>query len=229
MPRRTDLDLNTNNGGITIASVAGTIRFDTTNGGMRLADLGGAVTGRTRNGGLRVLLGGTQWDGEGLDVETSNGGVTLAIPDPYNAQLETRTHNGSFRFDSCFSGRLASACDEIPSATVTGAGSGLADPETVALAADGRSLYASVEADAAIANFAREPQIEPPAPAPPEPAAPLAERDPSSWRRFAVIRSAPPPDKPGVLDEAAPPAPSSTGARKSPYVLAGGALKPWPP
>jgi len=57
------------------------------------------VTGRTSNGGLRVLLGGSQWDGEGLDVETSNGGVTLSIPEPYNAQLETRTVNGGFKFD----------------------------------------------------------------------------------------------------------------------------------
>ena len=99
VPRRTDLDLNATNGGVTIAGVAGTIRFDTTNGGVRLADVGGAVTGRTRNGGVRIMLGGSQWDGEGLDVETSNGGVELSIPEPYNAQLETRTVNGGFRFD----------------------------------------------------------------------------------------------------------------------------------
>jgi hypothetical protein len=99
VPRRTDLDLDANNGGITIANVAGTIRFDTTNGGVRLADIGGSVNGRTRNGGVRVALGGTTWEGEGLDVETANGGVTLAIPEPYNALLETRTVNGGFRSD----------------------------------------------------------------------------------------------------------------------------------
>jgi len=99
VPRQTDLDLRAINGGITIGGVAGTIRFETTNGGVRLADLAGAVTGRTRNGGVRVMLGGSQWEGEGLDVETSNGGVTLLIPEPYNAQLETRTVNGGFRFD----------------------------------------------------------------------------------------------------------------------------------
>jgi len=99
VPRRTDLELHALNGGITIDGVAGTIRFNTTNGGVRLADLAGQVAGRTRNGGLRVVLGGSQWDGEGLDVETSNGGVTLEIPPAYNAQLETRTQNGGFRFD----------------------------------------------------------------------------------------------------------------------------------
>jgi hypothetical protein len=99
VPRQADLDLNSINGGISIAGVTGTIRFDTTNGGVTLTDLAGSVRGSTNNGGLSVSLGGERWDGEGLDVDTSNGGVTLSIPDNYNAQLETRTVNGGFRFD----------------------------------------------------------------------------------------------------------------------------------
>jgi hypothetical protein len=66
---------------------------------VRLADLGRARQRphQERRGerGARRL----GWDGEGLDVETSNGGVKLAIPEPYNAQLDTRTVNGGFRFD----------------------------------------------------------------------------------------------------------------------------------
>jgi hypothetical protein len=96
VPRRTDLDLNANNGGITIGGVIGTVRFETTNGGVRLTDLAGDVRGETRNGGLTVVLGGDRWDGPGLDVQTSNGGVTLSIPDNYNAELTTRTVNGGF-------------------------------------------------------------------------------------------------------------------------------------
>ena len=88
VPRRTDLDLNASNGGITISGVSGNLRFDTNNGGVRLADLGGRVNGRTVNGGLTVNLSGDRWDGEGIDVETSNGGVTVSIPDNYNAELE---------------------------------------------------------------------------------------------------------------------------------------------
>lgn len=99
VPRRNDLDLSATNGGITIVGVNGTLRFDTTNGGVRLQDVGGRVSGETRNGGLDVRLGGSRWDGEGLDVETSNGGVTLSIPDGYNAELETRTVNGGLRID----------------------------------------------------------------------------------------------------------------------------------
>jgi hypothetical protein len=99
VPRRNDLDLRANNGGITIDGVTGTIKFDTNNGGVRLTDLGGSVRGETHNGGLNIVLSGRQWDGDGIDVETTNGGVTLAIPDGYNAQLETRTVNGGFRAD----------------------------------------------------------------------------------------------------------------------------------
>lgn len=97
VPRQTDLNLNARNGGITIQGVSGNIQFDTTNGGVRLTDLAGWVHGRTRNGGLHVALNGSTWDGTGLDVETTNGGVDLAIPDGYSAELETRTVNGGFR------------------------------------------------------------------------------------------------------------------------------------
>ena len=99
VPRRTDLDLHANNGGVTIREVAGTMRFKTTNGGVRLHDLAGDVRGETRNGGLQVTLNGDRWDGAGLDVETSNGGVDLSIPEGYNADLTTRTVNGGFRTD----------------------------------------------------------------------------------------------------------------------------------
>jgi hypothetical protein len=99
VPRRNDLDLHANNGGVSITGVSGTIRFQTTNGGVRLAELGGDVRGGTRNGGLNVTLSGSRWDGAGLDVETSNGGVNLWIPEGYNADLTTRTVNGGFRTD----------------------------------------------------------------------------------------------------------------------------------
>ena len=80
VPRKNDLDLRASNGGITIVGVSGNMRFDTTNGGVKLQDVGGRVNGETRNGGLNVTLSGIAWDGEGLDVETSNGGVTWRFP-----------------------------------------------------------------------------------------------------------------------------------------------------
>lgn len=96
-PRQTDLTLHATNGGITVSGVSGDIQFDTTNGGVRLSDVSGWVRGHTLNGGLHVELSGQQWDGAGLDVQTTNGGVQLAIPEGYSAELETRTVNGGFR------------------------------------------------------------------------------------------------------------------------------------
>lgn len=99
VPSQWNLDLATRNGGVSIAGVQGQIAFSTTNGGVRLSDVNGDVKGSTVNGGVRVELTGAGWDGEGLDVETKNGGVKLSVPDGYSAHLETGTHNGGLRVD----------------------------------------------------------------------------------------------------------------------------------
>ncbi|MDH3496379.1 MAG: DUF4097 domain-containing protein [Gemmatimonadota bacterium] len=99
VPRHANLDLRTTNGGIRVEDVRGRIRFATTNGGVRLAALAGDVAGRTTNGGVEVVLTGSRWDGEGLDAQTTNGGVRLLIPDGYSAHLEASTRNGGLSVD----------------------------------------------------------------------------------------------------------------------------------
>ena len=108
VPRRTDLDLVTTNGGIRVADVEGSIHFDAVNGGVRLAGLSGDVRGETENGGVQVALDGDRWRGAGLDVRTQNGGVTLEVPERYDADLETGTVNGRMDLDFpvTVSGRL---------------------------------------------------------------------------------------------------------------------------
>lgn len=99
VPRRADLSLETHNGGISIAEVNGRINFTAVNGGVVLKRVGGAVRGSTTNGGLNIELSGDRWDGESLDVSTTNGGVVMAVPENYSAHLETRTVNGSVNTD----------------------------------------------------------------------------------------------------------------------------------
>ena len=99
VPRRSDLDLETHNGGIAVRDLAGRVRFDALNGGVRLEELAGDIRGSTTNGGLHVRLDGERWDGAGMDVRTTNGGVQLAIPDDYNAHIETGTVNGGVWID----------------------------------------------------------------------------------------------------------------------------------
>lgn len=99
VPEKSNLDLETTNGGITITNVYGEINFDATNGGIKLAEVGGDVNGRTTNGSIDVNLDGKKWRGEGLDVKTTNGGVKLYIPEDYSADLETGTVNGNIHID----------------------------------------------------------------------------------------------------------------------------------
>jgi DUF4097 and DUF4098 domain-containing protein YvlB len=97
VPREsTTIALRTQNGGISIADVRGRVQFEATNGGVSLKRLGGSVSGETVNGGLSVELTGSNWDGEGLDVKTTNGGLSVSVPENYSAHLETGTVNGGF-------------------------------------------------------------------------------------------------------------------------------------
>lgn len=95
VPRRTALVLTTQNGSIHLAGVQATIAFSAQNGSVSLVDLGGQVTGKAVNGSLAVKLGGRQWEGSGLDIETVNGSIKWEVPADYSAQFFTSTTNGS--------------------------------------------------------------------------------------------------------------------------------------
>ena len=96
VPRSTNLDLTAHNGGISISGVDGTARFETVNGGVSLKEIAGDFKGHTTNGGVNVVLSGSAWRGNGLDVTTTNGGVRLLLPGNYSAHVETGTVNGGF-------------------------------------------------------------------------------------------------------------------------------------
>jgi DUF4097 and DUF4098 domain-containing protein YvlB len=99
VPRNSNLTLKTHNGGVSIADVRGQIEFDALNGGVSLKRLAGSVKGHTVNGGLSIELTGNRWEGDGLNVQTTNGGVSMTIPENYSARLETSTVNGGMKID----------------------------------------------------------------------------------------------------------------------------------
>jgi hypothetical protein len=98
-PRNTSLTLNARNGGLSVASFTGSATMRTVNGGVSVANASGDIRGRTQNGGVTATLAGRSWEGRGLDLETSNGGVSLSLPADYAAELETGTVNGGMRID----------------------------------------------------------------------------------------------------------------------------------
>ena len=99
VPRNTDLTLMAKNGGLSVDGVDGTMNLRTVNGGIKLGNVAGSIKGRTTNGGVKVGLGGYGWTGEGLDVETVNGGVKIYIPRNFAANVEVSTVNGGFKSD----------------------------------------------------------------------------------------------------------------------------------
>lgn len=98
VPRDSDIEVRTVNGGIRVEDVAGAIEFRATNGGVRVTGAGGDVRGHTTNGGLHVALSGDRAPA-GVDVSTTNGGVTVVIPEGYSAELVAGTRNGGIDVD----------------------------------------------------------------------------------------------------------------------------------
>ena len=94
VPRRSDLNLSTQNGPLSVQEVSGKMDLQTQNGPLSLTGVGGDVHASAQNGPLSIELFGTRWDGAGLDAETQNGPADLTIPDNYNANVEFGTVNG---------------------------------------------------------------------------------------------------------------------------------------
>ena len=94
VPARTSLDVQTQNGPISVERLTGNVQLRAHNGPITLEAMAGDVNARAQNGPISVTLSGRRWSGEGLDVETVNGPVTLRMPRGYAAHLESGTVNG---------------------------------------------------------------------------------------------------------------------------------------
>ena len=94
VPKHLAAELQTQNGGISLANLDGTVRAVTTNGGISLRDMGGDVQATTTNGGLSISLAGDSWQGAGLVAKSTNGGVRMTVPANYSAHLIAGTVNG---------------------------------------------------------------------------------------------------------------------------------------
>ncbi|MFD1875450.1 ATP-binding protein [Hymenobacter bucti] len=95
VPRQTALVVTSANGNIRLENMQARIEFRGGSGNATLSNLGGQVTGSITSGNLYINLSGSQWEGEGLDVRTTNGNVRWQVPASYSAQVRLGTTSGS--------------------------------------------------------------------------------------------------------------------------------------
>jgi hypothetical protein len=87
--------VGTVNGTLKIAGVDSVEDLHTVNGNIEVYEGGGSVHARTTNGNLHLELSHFLNE-KGLEAETTNGSVLLAVPQGTQANLEARSLNGSF-------------------------------------------------------------------------------------------------------------------------------------
>jgi DUF4097 and DUF4098 domain-containing protein YvlB len=117
VPSKTDLELNTHNGGVKITNitgdiggkthnggvtakqVSGTIELETHNGGITCREISGDAELRTHNGGVKALYSKTATPVCNISMETHNGGIKFTAPANFSAVVDVSTHNGSINTD----------------------------------------------------------------------------------------------------------------------------------
>jgi hypothetical protein len=112
-PKAADMDLDVNNGPLSIREVNGTLKVHAENGPVTVHDCSGELDLRshngpvtlsgnsgkqnisTENGPVTLSLSGTTWNGSGLEAHAHNGPLTLKIPSNYQSGviLESEGHS----------------------------------------------------------------------------------------------------------------------------------------
>ena len=91
------LECSTSNGAITIENTTGKAELETSNGKITVGNHQGALDGVTSNGEIEadVMLP----EGGDCSLKSSNGKITLSLPDETSAMIEASTSNGKIEVD----------------------------------------------------------------------------------------------------------------------------------
>lgn len=98
VPKECNVEVTSTNGGIYVSNIEGTIRLRTTNGKIDAEALKGLVSARTTNGSVNIELMEVA-SAEEMEFMTTNGSVTLYIPNSVDCDVEAKTTNGSIKTD----------------------------------------------------------------------------------------------------------------------------------
>jgi len=98
VPRSIDLNISTTNGKVYCRQIRGKLRLNSTNGKIVAREIEGLVRSKTTNGSLDVELLSIP-SGEEINFSTTNGSITLRLPDKYGAEVNLKTTNGHIDSD----------------------------------------------------------------------------------------------------------------------------------
>jgi hypothetical protein len=87
----------TTNGGVEVSGVDAGTDCKTTNGRIRISDVSGPVRAESTNGTIEAEVLDLRAE---IELETTNGGLRLHLPDGTGAELDVQTTNGSIRLDA---------------------------------------------------------------------------------------------------------------------------------
>lgn len=96
VPAGIEINVKTENGGIGLHDVDGSVTAATTNGGIRGTNLSGQYSAHIVNGG--IVMDVVRATGP-IDLDTVNGGIRLDVPVGLNADVEARAVNGGVSAD----------------------------------------------------------------------------------------------------------------------------------
>jgi hypothetical protein len=114
MPRRVALSVETVNGSVILSGAEGNTRLRSTNGGLRVTGAHGLLDLETTNGGIYVhqSAGGVRAGttngsidveltqvSDRVELESTNGGLTVRVPRDLHATVDAGTTNGSVHSD----------------------------------------------------------------------------------------------------------------------------------
>jgi len=93
-----EVNASTGNGRVTVDGAAGPVEVSSGNGDVRVRTSSGPVTVSTGNGDIDVSM--DRLDGSpDMHFSTGNGWITVAVPDEFNAELDSNTGNGRVTVD----------------------------------------------------------------------------------------------------------------------------------
>ena len=93
-----DIKIRTGDGSIRLDNTTGTLDLETTDGTIVLDDAKPSVLkARTGDGSIRAGIEPDTVMTDNWDLTTSDGTVVLTLPDPFNAELDAETSDGSVR------------------------------------------------------------------------------------------------------------------------------------